>query len=101
MKLYSSVFLAAVATSVLLLTENVSAFSAVAPKSTTPATGSKLPNLDPVDKTLDGIDAEGSFDPTDGDNAAIQRNNKDEVWVPQVRKYINNIIFVSVIAIIA
>jgi hypothetical protein len=64
------------------------AFSAVAPNSvtTTPASSSTNPAFDVVDKTLTGIDAAGSFDPTDGDYAAVQRNNKDEVWVNQVRR---------------
>lgn len=45
---------------------------------TTPATN--------IDKSLDGIDGESStFDPTEGDNAALKRNNKDEVWVQQVK----------------
>ena len=68
----------------------VDAFSAVAPTSTTSVPGSKsgggANELDPVDRTLDGIDAVGSFDPTDGDNAAVKRNNNDQVWVPQVSK---------------
>ena len=54
-----------------------SAFSAVAPN---------VGNTEPVDKSLKGIDsAESVFDPTGGDNAALIRNNNDEVWVPQVR----------------
>ena len=56
---------------------SASAFSAVSP----PSNGIKS---DPVDKTLRGIDAEGSFDPTEGDNAALTRNNNDEVWNEQV-----------------
>lgn len=45
---------------------------------TTPATN--------IDKSLDGIDGDSAtFDPTEGDNAALTRNNKDEVWVQQVR----------------
>ena len=59
---------------------SASAFSAVAPKSV----GG---NTEPVDKSLKGIDSdEGVFDPTGGDNAALIRNNNDEVWVPQVRE---------------
>lgn len=59
-----------------------SAFSAVAP--------SNVGSTQPVDKSLKGIDsAEGVFDPTSGDNAALTRNNKDEVWVPQVRNMIH------------
>lgn len=42
------------------------------------------PNLDPVDKTMEGIDAEGSFDPTTGSHPALQRNNLGEVWNEQV-----------------
>lgn len=58
-----------------------SAFSAVAP-SNGAATGTPAP----VDKTMRGIDSEeATFDPTTGDNPALQRNNNDEVWVPQVR----------------
>lgn len=37
-----------------------------------------------VDKTMVGIDAEGSFDPTAGDNPALARNNNGEVWNQQV-----------------
>ena len=37
-----------------------------------------------VDKTMKGIDAEGSFDPTEGDNPALARNNLGEVWNQQV-----------------
>jgi hypothetical protein len=60
------------------LTASASAFSAVAPKS--PAAKSSS-----VDKTLHGVDADPNvFDPTSGDNPAVSRNNKDEVWVPQV-----------------
>ena len=59
-----------------------SAFSAVAPSSNGAATG----NPDPVDKSMKGIDAEGTFDPTGGENPALIRNNNDQVWVPQVRK---------------
>ncbi|KAG7359625.1 delta-aminolevulinic acid dehydratase [Nitzschia inconspicua] len=59
---------------------NVAAFSAVAPSSTGAATG----NPDPVDKSMRGIDKEPStFDPTAGENAALKRNNNDQVWVPQ------------------
>lgn len=31
-----------------------------------------------------GIDAEGSFDPTEGENPALTRNNLGEVWNQQV-----------------
>ena len=45
------------------------------------------PSQDPVDKTLDGIDDGAKhdiFDPLEGEQPALIRNNKDEVWVPQV-----------------
>jgi hypothetical protein len=77
---------------VLLLVGNnaAAAFSAVAPKSSSsPSSASKGGEMmEPVDKTMTGIDKEGSFDPTEGDNPALQRNNQDEVWVPQVRTYV-------------
>jgi hypothetical protein len=45
---------------------------------TTPATN--------IDKRLEGIDSDpDTFDPTEGENPALIRNNNDEVWVPQVR----------------
>jgi hypothetical protein len=54
------------------------AFSAVAPKkAATPATN--------IDRTMKGVDESTDFDPTAGDNAALTRNNKGEVWVSQVR----------------
>jgi hypothetical protein len=35
---------------------------------------------------MKGIDKDPStFDPTAGDSPALTRNNKDQVWVPQVR----------------
>ena len=37
-----------------------------------------------IDKSMVGIDAEGSFDPTSGDNPALARNNNNEVWNQQV-----------------
>jgi hypothetical protein len=82
MKLFGAVVIAS-----WLLIDRTAAFSAVAPQSSVPKStdSKKAQNFEPVDKTLDGIDAAGSFDPTDGDNAAVERNNKDEVWVPQVR----------------
>lgn len=40
-----------------------------------------------IDKSLVGIDAEGSFDPTSGDNPALARNNNNEVWNQQVSAY--------------
>lgn len=67
----------------LAWTQSASGFSAVAPKAAaTKATGSP----DPVDKSMLGIDQAGSFDPTEGENAALKRNNVGEVWVPQVRR---------------
>lgn len=74
------------ATAFLLASSAISAaaFSAVSPASV----GSSVSNGDspePIDHSLRGIDAEGSFDPAEGDNAALTRNNKDEVWVQQVR----------------
>lgn len=59
------------------LTSSAAAFSATVPRST-------APNLEPVDRTMEGIDAEGAFDPTEGENPALTRNNNDEVWVSQV-----------------
>eukprot|EP00957_Ditylum_brightwellii_P096619 7358831-Ditylum_brightwellii.AAC.1 len=40
-------------------------------------------NSEPVDYSMKGIDAEGSFDPTTGENPALIRNNNDGVWVSQ------------------
>jgi hypothetical protein len=71
-----SVFLA------LLATES-HAFSAVAPKSTSSGTSSSSP--DPVDKSMRDVDSVSAFDPTDGEQPALIRNNNDGVWVPQVR----------------
>lgn len=69
-----------IATALLLASSalSASAFSAVSPASN----GVKA---EAVDKSLRGIDAEGSFDPVVGDNAALTRNNNDEVWNQQVR----------------
>ena len=56
---------------------SANAFSAVAPNGNAAAA---------VDHSLKGIDdgaAHDVFDPTAGDNAALTRNNKDDVWVPQ------------------
>jgi len=69
MKFYTALALA-------LLAGNASAFSAVAPKSSTPAAASGG-NLEPVDKTMQGIDKAGSFDPTEGDSPALKRNNNN------------------------
>ena len=55
------------------------AFSAVAPKNGAVAASGN------IDRSMKGIDDAGTFDPTSGDSAALKRNNKDEVWVPQVR----------------
>ncbi|KAL7569272.1 hypothetical protein ACA910_016824 [Epithemia clementina (nom. ined.)] len=69
----------------ILSASNVAAFSAIAPTTTSPKTSGGTPELDPVDKTLHGIDTSAeSFDPTSGgDTAALTRNNKGEVWVTQ------------------
>lgn len=64
------------------------AFSAVAPNAAKASLSSGgAPSLDPIDKTMSGLPKEetNTFDPTVGENAALQRNNKNEVWVPQVR----------------
>jgi hypothetical protein len=65
-----------------------SAFSVVAPPSvgSTTALSDSL-NPDSIDKTMRGIDDESGFDfdPVAGENPALIRNNKGEVWVPQVR----------------
>eukprot|EP00529_Nitzschia_sp_RCC80_P042675 CAMPEP_0113519192 /NCGR_PEP_ID=MMETSP0014_2-20120614/43387_1 /TAXON_ID=2857 /ORGANISM="Nitzschia sp." /LENGTH=393 /DNA_ID=CAMNT_0000416891 /DNA_START=111 /DNA_END=1289 /DNA_ORIENTATION=+ /assembly_acc=CAM_ASM_000159 len=69
----------AVSTVVLsaLSSVSVDAFSAPAvPGATTTAA--------PVDKTMKNVDKEPStFDPTDGDQPALVRNNNDQVWVEQ------------------
>lgn len=62
---------------VAALVGSANAFSAVAPNGNAAAA---------VDHSLKGIDdgaAHDVFDPTAGDNAALTRNNKDDVWVPQ------------------
>ena len=65
-----------------------SAFSVVTPPSvgSTTALSDSL-NPDSIDKTMRGIDDESGFDfdPVAGDNPALTRNNKGEVWVQQVR----------------
>jgi hypothetical protein len=65
------------------LVDRASAFSAVAPK-----TAGTTPSFESVDRSMKGIDSDNSaaFDPTEGENAALTRNNKGEVWVSQVRK---------------
>ena len=72
MKFYTTAIL-----SLACLASHAAAFSAVSRPVTTPTTN--------IDKTMEGIDAPGSFDPTEGDNPALKRNNNDEVWVDQVR----------------
>eukprot|EP00547_Thalassionema_nitzschioides_P002854 CAMPEP_0194222766 /NCGR_PEP_ID=MMETSP0156-20130528/33709_1 /TAXON_ID=33649 /ORGANISM="Thalassionema nitzschioides, Strain L26-B" /LENGTH=403 /DNA_ID=CAMNT_0038953693 /DNA_START=37 /DNA_END=1248 /DNA_ORIENTATION=+ len=37
----------------------------------------------PVDKSMQGIDAQATFDPTEGEGSALSRNNKGEVWNKQ------------------
>jgi len=64
----------------LVLASSVSAF---APTFSAGRSASLLRD-GPVDKTMNGIYAEGSFDPTTGDNPALARNNKGEVWNQQV-----------------
>jgi len=66
----------------LLLTcfvASASAFSAVAPKA-----GAGAVKKGDIDRSMKGIDEKGSFDPVEGENAALKRNNKNQVWVPQV-----------------
>lgn len=61
---------------------SVAAFSAVAPPTSVAATGKP----EPVDRSMKGIDSDPTtFDPTEGESPALIRNNKDQVWVPQVR----------------
>ena len=72
MKFYTAILLASFAAT-------ASAFSAVVPTN-----GGASVGTDAIDKSMRGIDAEGSFDPTEGDNSALTRNNNDQVWVPQV-----------------
>jgi hypothetical protein len=64
-----------------------SAFTAVAPPSVRSTALSESLNPDSIDKTMRGIDDESGFDfdPVAGENPALTRNNKGEVWVPQVR----------------
>ena len=60
------------------LANTASAFSAVAPSTTTNG------NSEVIDRSLKGIDSDESvFDPTEGAAPALIRNNNDEVWVPQ------------------
>lgn len=68
----------------MLTVGRVSAFSAVAPPKvdTSVSAGG---NSEPVDRSMKGIDSDAAtFDPTTGNAPALTRNNKDEVWVPQV-----------------
>jgi len=67
---------------VTCLAASASAFSAVAPKA-----GAGAVKAGDIDRSMKGIDEKGSFDPTDGENAALKRNNKDQVWVEQVRNW--------------
>ena len=64
-------------TASFLLT-SVAAFSAVAPQKggSTAATN--------IDRSMKGVD-DGAFDPVEGENPALKRNNNDGVWVEQVR----------------
>ena len=87
MKIFAAAFL------IVSSAISASAFTTVGPASV----GSALrmtDSPDPIDKSLRGIDAEGSYDPTVGEKAALTRNNNDEVWVQQV-KFLFMIIFVS------
>eukprot|EP00523_Entomoneis_sp_CCMP467_P001927 CAMPEP_0168749212 /NCGR_PEP_ID=MMETSP0724-20121128/16589_1 /TAXON_ID=265536 /ORGANISM="Amphiprora sp., Strain CCMP467" /LENGTH=406 /DNA_ID=CAMNT_0008797093 /DNA_START=18 /DNA_END=1235 /DNA_ORIENTATION=- len=68
------------------LSTGAAAFSAVAPKASGAAQAADggAPSLEPVDKTLKGIDSDDSvYEPTSGNGAPLTRNNKDEVWVSQ------------------
>lgn len=69
----------------LLTVGQASAFSAVAPpKASSPVSAGG--SSEPVDRSMKGIDSDAAaFDPTSGDTPALSRNNKDQVWVPQVR----------------
>jgi hypothetical protein len=74
--------------------KNGAAFSAVAPNKAAPvapAANSAAVDAPPVDRSMKGIDDDvaNAFDPTTGENPALTRNNKDEVWVPQVRNIRN------------
>lgn len=67
---------------------NGAAFSAIAHTTSTAKISDGSPQLEPVDKTLNGVGVPNGldFDPTaGGSNAALTRNNKGEVWVSQVR----------------
>lgn len=63
----------------ILFAASADAFSAVAPKA-----GAGAVKKGDIDRSMKGIDKKGSFDPVEGENSALKRNNKDEVWVPQV-----------------
>jgi hypothetical protein len=93
---FASSFLLLVSAS---LANHVAAFSAVAPTNkaaaaTAAATAAvdQAPPVVVVDRSMKGIDDDVAyaFDPTTGANPALTRNNKDEVWVPQVNKQITN-----------
>ena len=75
----SSVVLLSTLSSVSVVVEAFSA-PAVPGRTTTTTTA-------PVDKTMKNVDKDPStsFDPTKGDQPALVRNNKDQVWVEQVR----------------
>lgn len=83
--------------SAVLITSLLTAASAFSPSSqgraftarnvATDPEVSSGPSTDPVDKTLTGIDDDAAhdvFDPHAGNDPALTRNNKDEVWVSQV-----------------
>jgi hypothetical protein len=70
--------------SLVLAVASVDAFAPTFVGTTSRASSLYAANPDPVDKSMKGIDAEGSFDPTAGSVPALQRNNNGEVWVEQV-----------------
>merc|ERR1719463_663643 len=55
----------------------------IASSSRIQGTMSTQAGVQPVDKSMKGIDQAGSFDPTEGKSAALSRNNKGEVWNQQ------------------
>lgn len=67
-----------------LLAGNAAGFSAVAPGKTASTSASTGPSSEPIDKTMRSIDNEPGFDPAEGENAALKRNNMGEVWNEQV-----------------
>jgi hypothetical protein len=58
---------------------------------TTMADTSAASSTNKIDKTMEGIDKPGSFDPTDGENPALARNNLGEVWNQQVSNTIHKV----------